>query len=131
MEVNEIIKKSFLVIHTEAFKESSIRKIEFSISTKVADLLASGTCILAYGPDDVASIKHLKENNAAYLIDKKEKLAEMMKEIILNPALTKEILENAAKTAQKYHNPELVTSVIYNEIFSATKERENNENSIY
>ncbi len=130
-QVNEIIKRSFLVIHTESFFDENIKKVKYSISTKIADLLASGTCILAYGPLDIASIKYLKENDVAYAITQKEELRNKMKYIIENPSLVKDIPLKAMALADKNHSPAFVTSIIYNEVCRAVKERDNNENSIY
>ncbi len=115
-EVNQIIKKSFMVIHTESFDAENIKKVKFSISTKVADLLASGTCILGYGSDEVASIKHLKENNAALVITDRSNITETIKQIIEQPEQRLKIIQNALALAQSKHSPDVVTAIVYNEI---------------
>ena len=40
----------------------------FCFLIKIADSLSSGTCIFAYGPEEIASISYLKQSNAAILL---------------------------------------------------------------
>lgn len=63
-----------VLLHTEAFDKTSIELVKLSVSTKIADILASGRKILAFGPENVASIKYLKENDAAYVVTEKSEL---------------------------------------------------------
>lgn len=67
-QVKDVIEASDILIHVESFLQKNIDKVRFSLSTKIADSLVSGTCILAYGPMDVASMKYLKDNDCAYII---------------------------------------------------------------
>lgn len=120
-EVNQIIKNSLMVIHTESFDAKNIKKVKFSISTKVADLLASGTCILAYGPEDVASIKHLKENNAALVITDRNRITEPIRQIIEQPEQRIKMIQNALALAQSKHSPAVVTAIVYDEIQQSCK----------
>ena len=73
-EVIEVMGSSMAVIHTESFDESVRKSVAYSISTKIADSLASGTYILAFGPEEIASIEYLKENEAAFCIVDDENL---------------------------------------------------------
>ena len=94
-----------LVIHTESF-DSGIREIiKYSVSTKIADSLINGPCILAYGPEGIASIDYLKTNNAAYVITDPEDLENGLREIMTNGDLRTEIVKNARTLAAKNHDP--------------------------
>jgi hypothetical protein len=85
--------------------------------TKIADCLAGGTCIFAYGPSDVASIEYLTENNAAFVINKKEDLASGLLSIMTNVNLQNEIIKNAIHLAQQNHLNNKTSNVI-NEIIN-------------
>lgn len=105
-EVLKIMGSSMAVIHTEAFDENTRKCVAYSVSTKIADSLASGTCILAYGPDEVASIEYLKENNSAYCITSDIELEKGLFELIENESKREEIINNALILAKKNHDSE-------------------------
>ena len=102
--VLEVMGKSMAVIHTESFDESTKKTVSYSVSTKVADSLASGTCILAYGPSDVASIEYLKNHKAAYCITDDVQLLDGLKKLIESPDQREKIIANAYELAKKNHN---------------------------
>ena len=102
--VKKVIGESMLVIHTESFDKATRKMVAYSVSTKIADSLASGTCLLAYGPEEIASISYLKNNNAAFVITENDDLNGKLREIITNEALRQKITENALKLAEMNHN---------------------------
>lgn len=106
-KVNRIIKESLLVIHTESFDEVFKERVRYSTSTKIPDCLLSGTCMLAYGPSDIASIEYLKENDAAFIIDNNTDLKERLIEILNNGNLRENIIKNEIELAQKKHSSEI------------------------
>ena len=95
-----------LLLHTESFDAASMDLVKHSVSTKIADSLASGIPLVAYGPAEIASIKHLRRHDCAFIATTAEAL-----NMILSKALTisKErcrVVENALCTAPKYHDRE-------------------------
>ena len=104
-EVKEVMAESLAVIHTESFDKDIENLVRYSVSTKIADSLMSGTCILAYGPSNVASIKYLLDNNAAYCICLKSELNDKLRDFLKNQSLREEIIENALVLALKNHKP--------------------------
>ena len=111
-EVKKIIRNSMLVIHTESFDSKTIPQVRYSVSTKIADCLSSGTCILAYGPPNVASMEYLTENKAAYIINSKEDLENGLKEIISNKFLRKKIVKNAVQLSYRNHDRKTASVII-------------------
>lgn len=103
-EVLKVMGRSMAVIHTESFNKSTRRSVAYSVSTKIADSLASGTCILAYGPPEIASIKYLKDNNAAYCITDEKEIENGLLEFISNHSLRKQIVKNAIALAKENHD---------------------------
>ena len=98
--------KSLAVIHTESFDEMERKKVAYSVSTKIADSLASGTPILAYGPSEVASIEYLRKNNSAFCANSESELENVLSLLISNEEKRKEIIENALNLAKKNHDSE-------------------------
>ncbi len=106
-EVLKVMENSIAVIHTESFDPKIQEKIRFSVSTKIAESLMYGPCLVAYGPEGIASIDYLKENNAAYVITRPEDLESGLTEILTNRELREQIVKNARALAVKNHNAEV------------------------
>jgi len=112
-EFSKVFHSSDVLIHTEAFDKESIEMVKNSVSTKIADSLASGILLFAYGPEQVASMKHLIDNNCAVTATDKEELYNGLKTALFDFDYKKEILENALKTAEKYHDTQKVSRSLY------------------
>ncbi len=95
--------KAECLVHVEAFEQESVDLVKGSVSTKIADSLASGKPLLAYGPEGIASIEHLKKNHCAFCATTLSSLKEVINEIITDKTKRKEFAENAIRTAKQYH----------------------------
>lgn len=115
-EFDKIMHASDLLLHTEAFDENSIDLVKHSVSTKIADSLASGIPMIAYGSDCVSSMKHLIRNDCALVATSKETLQEMLLIAFFNKSERERVAVNALKIADKYHNCK-VNSDILKQIF--------------
>ncbi len=120
-EVNKIISNSLLVIHTESFKRENINKIMYSISTKIAELLASGTCIFAYGPENIASIEYLREQDAACVVASPKMLDSSLRKIIIDNKNRTRYIKNAKKAVKKYHQLDITHRVVMDVIRNAVE----------
>ena len=103
-EVGTYMDECLAIIHTESFDPQIQQMIKYSVSTKIADSLMNGPCLIAYGPEGIASIDYLKANHAAYVITRPEDLESGLKDILTNAALRAEIVTNARKLAEKNHD---------------------------
>lgn len=106
-QVLKVMSKSMAVIHTESFEHGLMDMVRFSVSTKIAESLMYGPCLIAYGPDGIASIDYLKENNAAYIITSSKDLTSGLQEALSNEEMRKEIVRNARTLAVKNHSADL------------------------
>ncbi len=102
-DVKRIMAESMILVHTETFKPETKNRIKYSVSTKIADSLQSGTCLLAYGPEDIASVEYLNENNAAFCITRNDDIEQSLKKIIEDAGIRSEIIENALRLARRNH----------------------------
>lgn len=101
-KVLEVIASSLAVIHTESFESKYRKTVAYSVSTKIADSLASGTCILAYGPPEVASIEYLENNDAAFCATD-ENLFSVLRELVTNKDERSKKIANALNLANRNH----------------------------
>lgn len=67
-EVQDVFKSADVLIHVESFDDRSKEVTYLSVSTKIPEYMASGKCILAIGPKDVASIEYLKKTNSGFVV---------------------------------------------------------------
>lgn len=103
-EMFEHYSKSLAIIHVESFEEDIRERTKYSISTKIPEALSYGPCLLAYGPEGIASIDYLLENNAALVATKEQDLDKLFEELT-DQNITSSIIENARKLAKKNHDP--------------------------
>lgn len=119
-DVERLIEASMFILHVESFDSKVIARIKYSVSTKIANGLASGSCILAVGPSQVASIRYLLQNQAAYVIDETCDLEKSLTAIMENEVLREEIVCHALHLAQKNHNRDKNQHIIYDAINRVT-----------
>lgn len=103
-KVLEVMRTSLAVIHTESFDPWIQKIVRYSVSTKIAESLMNGPCLIAYGPEGIASMDYLKENGAAYTITDPEQLGAGLKEILTDARMRREIVKNARELAMKHHS---------------------------
>lgn len=104
----EKFKKEFessdMLIHVESFEHENVNKVRYSVSTKIADSLASGIPLLAYGPKGIASIEHLIRNNCALVASSRSELENLVEKIAKNEINYIEVQKNAIETAKRFHD---------------------------
>lgn len=113
--VKEILQESDIVLHVESFKQKEIKKTRLSFSTKIVDCMQSGSCLLAVGPLETASINLLNDYKIAQIISSDQ--VEVIKRSILNLVNNTEIITNTAAEmynfANKYHSVESINENLY------------------
>lgn len=124
-EVAKIIARSMAVIHTESFDNEIKQRVMYSLSTKIPDSLASGACLLAYGPAEIASIDYLLKNDVAFVATNKDELKEKIEIIFTSEEERLRITNNAKKLAQNNHDsntiPEHLREILINAIMQWRK----------
>lgn len=103
-EVGRVFANSMAVIHVESFGTRLRSRIRFSVSTKIPESLHNGPCLIAYGPEDAASIAYLQETNSAYVITDPNALEDRLLEILKNQPLRQSICERARAVAAQNHD---------------------------
>lgn len=114
-EFDRIFHAAQLLVHTESFAEEDIDEVKYSVSTKIANSLASGICLFAYGSDCVASMRHLTENRCAICATARDDLRARLEEAFENRTLREETARNALAVAKRCHD-EAKNSAVCREI---------------
>jgi len=106
-EVIRVMKHSDLLVHAENFSEFYQWDLKHAFSTKIADSLASGTCLFVYAPENMACIKYLRENKSAYVITNKKDLNESLRKLMNDKNLRQSYIDNALKVVNNRHNADV------------------------
>ena len=112
-EFDRVLHSADILLHTESFDEESVDSVKNSVSTKIADSLASGICLFAYGPSQVASMRHLIDNGCAIAATSGDTLKETLEKAFCDAELRKRVCQNAIKTANEFHNSEQNSKTLY------------------
>jgi glycosyltransferase involved in cell wall biosynthesis len=115
-ELVEIINKSEFLLHIESFEPKFKSKTLFSMSTKIADLLASKKLIIAYGPFEISSLQYLSENNVAFCINCNKDISSLF-DILNKKECHLSFIDNAYKLSLINHNFQINTNKLYETLF--------------
>ena len=122
-EVKTVLKESDMVVHVESFERKEIRKTRLSFSTKIVDCIQSGSCLLAIGPSEVASINMLKNLDIAEVItsNHKEAIKIILEKVLENNRTLIETSEKMKKYGLEYHSQEYLMTSLYNKLEELSK----------
>lgn len=104
LKVNKVYEETDILLHVESFAAKDAVRVRHSISTKIADCLASNRAFLAVGPKGIASIDYLEENNSAYIIDDESLIEDKLIEYYIDNDIDEQIIKNAKVLAEKNHD---------------------------
>lgn len=100
----EEMKKASVLLHVESFEEENRERVKYSVSTKIADSLASGICLFAYGPEGISSIEYLRRNACASVAVNREELTDKLSECLEKPEIRTEKASMALEIAALNHD---------------------------
>ena len=100
----EAFESSDILIHTESFDEMHIDRVKHSVSTKIADSLASGIPLFAYGPDSISSMKHLLRNDCAFVAVSREQLVDKLTTAVFDKENYSAVSSRAVEVAAQFHD---------------------------
>jgi len=103
-EVRRLQAAADVLVHAEGFDLKSRLQVRHSFSTKLVDYFASGRCILAVGPEGVASIEYLRANDAALVASSRAQLDDLLMDIHSKPSLLEDYALKGWATGKRNHN---------------------------
>ncbi len=113
-QVKETMASSGLLLHVETMDEEYRERLRYSISTKIADSLASGTPVFAYGPEDIASMEHLIRNDCAICVTDKSFLQIALIKAFLEPDFKIQKARKGLEVAKKCHDASVNSKFLHN-----------------
>lgn len=116
-EMYKEMKKASVLIHVESFDRENRERVKYSVSTKIADSLACGICLFAYGPSGIASIEYLKSNDCAFTAQNEQELKEKITSCLSQPELRTSKAQKALLTASKNHDCKKQSELLKTTIF--------------
>lgn len=68
------------------FDEETIRYTQYSFANKVPELMAAGSAVLAIGPAEIETIRYLREQGVAAVVDRADALPDVLADLLNDPA---------------------------------------------
>lgn len=102
-KVKELQKRTDILVHAEALSLKGRLSVHQSFSTKLVDYFVMGKCIFAVGTEDMASIQHLKENDAAVIAEKKSMVYKQIKWLLSDVSRILEYGKKAYRCGGRHH----------------------------
>lgn len=122
-QVDGIINQSDVVLFAESLDPRFKNIARLSFSTKLTDYFASGKCLFAIGPDDIAPIEYLKEKNAAIVVTNKGELVDKL-EYLVSPNVISEYAEKSFRCGEQNHNKRNIDDMLFSKLIEITTRNE-------
>jgi glycosyltransferase involved in cell wall biosynthesis len=105
-----LLKKSDLLLLSIDFTKESMARMKYSMFTKIPAYMMSGTPVLFWGPEGIASTEYAREGGWAIVVDKNDpkQLMVAIKELINDPELRFSIANKAQIMANEKHSTGVV-----------------------
>lgn len=115
-EVPEIQKNADILVHVEGLDLKSRLAVRMSFSTKIVDYFKMARPILAVGPKDVASIRHLEENDCAITATCEDEVIEKLRAVLDCPEKLNEIALRGYECGRTHHNRAEVVEMLESDL---------------
>ena len=113
--LRQVIAASDILVHAESFDADIIPKLRYAFSTKIAQCLRAGRCLLAYLPEGSASAVYLQETGAAAVATSRPALRLVLAQL-QDGALRAEYAARALAVGQKNHDRVETAQMVRNRI---------------
>ena len=80
------------------------------------DYFALGKCIFAVGTPDVASVRHLLDNDAAVVAETADKVYEKLKQLLDHPQLLREYGQKAYLCGRRHHDKTAMQTMLMEDL---------------
>ncbi len=111
-EVAKLQREADILVHVEALDIKNKLLVRQSFSTKLVDYFRQAKAIVAYGPNDVASIAYLTENDAAITAQTERELEEKLRLLLANRDRIQECGRKAWECGKKNHQSATIQAML-------------------
>jgi glycosyltransferase involved in cell wall biosynthesis len=111
-EVSKVLIDADLLVHVESFDQRIGRYTRLSVSTKIPQYMAAGRPIFAYGPSNLASMRHIAAAKAGIVAGERDSrlLAALLKSVCSNIAEYGRLGHNGYVYATKHHRQGMIAT---------------------
>ena len=110
-QVMEKMSESDILVVVEGFDSKDVDITRYSLSTKVADSLATGGSILAFGSKDTGAMDYIRSISCTAICTNTENLVNCIKNLITDESLQKRNYDAAMKVVEENHRIENSTRI--------------------
>jgi len=119
---SEVLKRtneSDIVVIVEGFKKKHVDVTRYSLSTKAADSLGSGSNVFVYGSLECGLVEYMKGVNVSVVCYNQDELVDILTKFINDTDLQYSLYQNAIPVFNNHHTLEVSTSRFENVILTA------------
>lgn len=120
-EVQRIQAEADILVHAEATDLKNRLTVRQSFSTKIVDYLKMARPIVAVGPKNVASIKHLMDHHAAIVADNEQELYEQLIPVIQDRQYLHEYAVRAYMCGRNCHDKKRQKAMLEHDLRQLTQ----------
>lgn len=120
-ELRDIKERADVLVHVESFDSAIVPKLRFAFSTKIAQYLCAGRCMISYAPKNMASSEYLIESKSVLFAYSFSELLKVINNINENRELLKQYADKSFIQAKENHDENIVSKQLYalfNELIS-------------
>ncbi|MFB8544961.1 glycosyltransferase family protein [Enterococcus casseliflavus] len=111
-----ILNNCDIPVHVESFDKKSRIATRLSLSTKISEYLSLGKPILAIGPEEIASMRHLQDS--AFCITELSDLNEKLIVLLENDKLRSDLSKKSENLYKKAHNKNRMQKELYEDLLN-------------
>jgi hypothetical protein len=120
-EVQEKTIQSDLLLIVEGFKKKDIEVTRYSLSTKVADSISSGSNVFAYGSIECGAIEYAKSIECITTVTEPNKLEESLRNLINKQEVQYELYLRSREIVKIKHDIQMNSMIFSNVVEYVTK----------
>lgn len=102
------LRKADLLLHVESFDEYNKRYFRLSMSTKIPEYMAAGIPIICFGPNEICTVKFLKDNKCGITAENESELEQVLYAILNNKINLEELAEKACDVCREKFSKNVV-----------------------
>ena len=119
-ELGKVMEENDILLFVETFEEKYKNLARLSFSTKIVDYLASGKCIFAIGPGEIAPIRYFNDNEVAFVATIHDEIEKKIDETITEQS-RQEMAAHSFEFAKKEHDIDDLHNRLYKIFENITK----------
>lgn len=103
-QIADVYANADILLHVESFEKKAIASTKYSFSTKIPEYLSANKCVLAVGPQEIASMRFLSK--CACAVCENDKLFDVLSKIVSDSVYRKTIADNCESEYEAVFSPQ-------------------------